>query len=304
MITCALTILGCNSAIADHGRNPTAQVLNMKNHTFLIDCGEGTQMRLQQYKVKWFTINRIFISHLHGDHFYGLIGLLTTFNLLRRPTPLTIYGPEMLKEIVELLLKAGESKLNYELNFVATQANTPELIFEDETLTVTSFPLKHKIPTTGFLFKEKPGDRLLQMEKLKGLDYDKSQLKLLKKNINIQDASGKDILAKDVTSDPHPAKSYAFCSDTMYNENMFDVIRDVDLLYHESTYLHEELTRAEETRHSTALQAGMTAAAVKAKQLLIGHYSSRYYHLSPLQTEACNAFENTLLAEEGKTYYF
>ncbi len=304
MNTCALTILGCNSALAEHGRNPTAQVLQMRNHTFLIDCGEGTQMRIQQYNVKWFNIDHIFISHLHGDHYYGLIGLLTTFNLLKRQADLTLYAPKELKAIIDIQLAASNTKLNYNLHYIETHSETPQLIFEDDTLTVHTIPLQHKIPTNGFLFREKIGDRKLLIEKLEGRNYQLTDLKLLKRNTDILDDDGNPIFAREVTTDPNPAKSYAFCSDTMYNEAMFDQIRGVDLLYHESTFLHDSLQRAEETKHSTALQAGLTAKEAQVKQLLIGHYSSRYANLTPLLEEAQTAFGNTILAVEGQTYQF
>lgn len=297
-----VTILGSNSAITNHGRNPTSQVITIGNHVFLMDCGEGTQQRMLQYKVKWFSIHHIFISHLHGDHYFGLIGLLTTYNLLKRTEPLTIFAPALLKDIIELQLKASATTINYELNFVATNDNDFYIVFENENVQICSFPLVHKIPTTGFLFKQKEGERKLLIEKLDGFDIDKNEYKLLKKNQDIKDKNGNTIKAEDVTEAPHAARTYAFCSDTMYSERILDFINEIDLVYHEATYLHESLDRANETKHSTALQAATIAQKAAAKKLIIGHFSSRYLDLSFLLEEAKTVFENTELAIEGAIF--
>ena len=267
-----------------------------------MDCGEGTQQRMLQYKVKWFSIHHIFISHLHGDHYFGLIGLLTTYNLLKRTEPLTIFAPALLKDIIELQLKASATTINYELNFVATNDNDFYIVFENENVQICSFPLVHKIPTTGFLFKQKEGERKLLIEKLDGFDIDKNEYKLLKKNQDIKDKNGNTIKAEDVTEAPHAARTYAFCSDTMYSERILDFINEIDLVYHEATYLHESLDRANETKHSTALQAATIAQKAAAKKLIIGHFSSRYLDLSFLLEEAKTVFENTELAIEGAIF--
>jgi ribonuclease Z len=297
-----IQILGSNSAIADHGRYPTSQVIHISNHYFLMDCGEGTQLRMLLYKVKWFSIDHIFISHLHGDHYYGLIGLLTTYNLLKRITPLTVYAPELLKEIVELHLKASRTKLNYELNFVFTNDEGMHLLFENDQAQIYSFPLKHKIPTTGFLFKQKPGERKLLTDKVEGLDIDKNYYRLLKQGEDVIDRNGVLIRAEDVTEAPGKAKTYAFCSDTMYTENIIQYINEADLLYHEATFLHESLYRAEETMHATALQAAQIAQKAKVSKLLIGHFSSRYLNLNVLLEEARTVFADTELAIEGEIF--
>lgn len=297
-----ITILGSNSAIFNHGRNPTAQVITIGNQQFLMDCGEGTQQRMLQYKVKWFAINHIFISHLHGDHYFGLIGLITTYNLLKRTEPLTIFAPALLKEIVEIQLKASATTINYELNFIATNDDDLHLVFENDIVEIYSFPLVHKIPTTGFLFKEKQSERKLIVERLAGFDIDKSDYKLLKKNQNIFDKNGNEVFAETVTEAPKNARMYAFCSDTMYSERIIDFIKNADLVYHEATYMNDSLERARETKHSTALQAAMIAEKANAKKLIIGHFSSRYSELFVLADEAKTVFENTELAIEGAVF--
>lgn len=297
-----VTILGSNSAISEHGRHPTAQVVNVANQLLLIDCGEGTQERLLEYKIKWFNINHIFISHLHGDHYFGLIGLITTYNLLKRKQKLTIYAATQLKDIIEIQLKVSNTILCYELVFVDTHDDALHKLFDDDKIEVFSFPLQHRIPTTGFLIKEKTNERKLVIEKVAALAIDKSDYKLLKKEIDVTDKNGNVIKAKDVTEAPTPIRSYAFCSDTMFDETIVAYIKDVDLLYHEATYLHEAKERAMQTKHSTALQAAQIAQKANVNKLIIGHFSSRYYHLSVLLEEAKTVFENVELAIEGEVF--
>ena len=297
-----ITILGSNSAITEHGRHPTSQVVNISNHHFLVDCGEGTQERLLENKVKWFAINEIFISHLHGDHYFGLIGLITTYNLLKRKQTLTIYAPATLKEIIEIQLNVSNTKLCYDLVFITTQDDKLYKIFENEHVEIFSFPLSHRIPTTGFLFKQKIGVRKLLIEKLDDSKIEKSDFKLLKQGIDITDKDGNIIHAKDVTEAPTKPLSYAFCSDTMYDESIVEYINEVDLLYHEATFLHEAIERAIQTKHSTALQAAQIAKLANAKKLIIGHFSSRYYQLSVLTDEAKTVFDNVELAIEGEIF--
>ena len=297
-----ITILGSNSAITEHGRHPTSQVVNISNHHFLVDCGEGTQERLLENKVKWFAINEIFISHLHGDHYFGLIGLITTYNLLKRKQTLTIYAPATLKEIIEIQLNVSNTKLCYDLVFITTQDDKLYKIFENEHVEIFSFPLSHRIPTTGFLFKQKIGERKLLIEKLDDSKIEKSDFKLLKQGIDITDKDGNIIHAKDVTEAPSKPLSYAFCSDTMYDESIVKYINEVDLLYHEATFLHEAIERAIQTKHSTALQAAQIAKLANAKKLIIGHFSSRYYYLSVLTDEAKTIFDNVELAIEGEIF--
>jgi ribonuclease Z len=297
-----ITILGSNSAISEHGRHPTSQVISISNQLFLMDCGEGTQERLLQYKIKWFSINQIFISHLHGDHYFGLIGLLTTYNLLKRKQALTIYAPAPLKEIIELQLRISNTVFCYELILAETKDDALYKVYENENVEIFSFPLLHRIPTTGFLFKQKEGERKLQIEKAANLDIDKSDYKLLKQGIDVTDKIGNVIKAVDFTEEPATVKSYAFCSDTLYDENIVKFIKDADLLYHEATFLHKDIDRALLTKHSTALEAAQIAQKANVKKLLIGHFSSRYYHLSVLLDEAKTVFDNTELAIEGEVF--
>ena len=297
-----ITILGSNSAIFNHGRHPTSQVVTIHNTYFLIDCGEGTQERLHENKIKWFKIDYILISHLHGDHYYGLIGLLTTFNLLKRKNKLTIFAPKDLKKIIDIQLKASNTKLNYELTFVVTKDEDKKLIIDLPECLVYSIPLKHKLPTTGFLFTEKTEPRLLDLAKLKKYDIAKSDYKLLKQGADVKDKAGKKIKNNAVTTKGKAARAYAFCSDTMYHLPLVKVIKNVDLLYHEATFLHEDLERAKETTHSTALQAAKIAKKANAKKLLLGHFSSRYINLSVLENEAKTVFKNVELAIEGEVF--
>lgn len=297
-----ITILGSNSAIFNHGRHPTSQVVNINNAHFLVDCGEGTQERLHENKIKWFKIDYIFISHLHGDHYYGLIGLLTTFSLLKRTSKLTIFAPKELKKIIDTQFKASNTRLNYELKFVATKDDAKKLILDIPECLVYSIPLKHKLPTTGFLFTEKNEARLLDLEKLKKYSIAKTDYKLLKQGLDINDKNGKRVKNSAVTIKGNTPRSYAFCSDTMYHLPLVKDIKNADLLYHEATFLHEDLQRAKETTHSTALQAAQIAKKVNAKKLLLGHFSSRYINLSVLENEAKTVFANVELANEGKVF--
>lgn len=297
-----VTILGSNSAVFNHGRHPTSQVVNINNTLFLVDCGEGTQERLAENKIKWFRIDYIFISHLHGDHYFGLIGLLTTFNLLKRTGKLTIFGPKELKKILDVQLKASNTKLLFDLKFVATNDNDRNLLLDIPVCTVYSLPLKHKIPTTGFLFVEKTETRQLDLQKLAKHTIDKTHYKWLKQGYDVQNKEGKTIRNQSVTTQGKTPRSYAFCTDTQYHLPLVKSIKNVSLLYHESTFLEEDKTRAKETFHTTALQAAKIAKKANAGKLLLGHFSSRYIDLSVLEVEAKTVFKNTELALEGKVF--
>lgn len=297
-----ITILGSNSAIFNHGRHPTAQVVNINNACFLVDCGEGTQERLYENKIKWFRIDHIFISHLHGDHYFGLIGLLTTFNLLKRTAKLTVFGPKELKKIIDIQLKVSNTKMNYELKFVATKDDEKRLLLDLPECSVYSIPLHHKLPTTGFLFTENTEPRLLDLEKIKKYAIAKTDFKLLKQGLDVLDKDGRKVKNSAVTTKGKTPRSYAFCSDTMQHVPLVKAIKNVDLLYHEATFLHEDLQRAKETTHSTALQAAQIAKKANAKKLLLGHFSSRYIDLSVLENEAKTVFEKVELAIEGGVF--
>lgn len=297
-----ITILGSNSALFNHGRHPTAQLVTIQNKHFLIDCGEGTQERMREYDVKWFKIEYVFISHLHGDHYYGLIGLITTFNLLKRTEKLTIFGPKDLKKILDLQLKASNTVLNFELKFVATNDTAKNLILDIAECSVYSFPLKHKVPTTGFLFVEKTEPRQLAIEKLKKYAIAKSDFRLLIQGQDVTDVNGKKIKNSLLTTKGKKPLSFAFCSDTAYFPALAAYIKNVDVLYHEATFLEQDIQRAKMTLHSTAKQAALMAKKVNAKQLLLGHFSSRYIDLSVLENEAKSTFPNVALALEGTVF--
>jgi len=298
-----LTILGCHSATPRVNANPTSQFLQIKNHHFLIDCGEGTQVQLRKNKIKFSKINHIFISHLHGDHMFGLIGLISSFRLLNREKELHIYGPKGLKDIITLQLKLSDSWTHYKLTFHELTSNSSELIFESKSVEVYTIPLDHRIYTNGFLFKEKQGERQLDMNAIKNEpEIDICDYQNLKNGKDFIKEDGSVILNTSVTKDPKPIISYAYCSDTKYTESIIPIIENVDCLYHESTFLKDRTDLAEKTKHATSEQAAMIASKAKVKQLLLGHYSGRYKSKAPFLEEAKVYFQNSILAEEGQTY--
>ena len=298
-----LTILGCHSATPRVNANPTSQFLQIKNHHFLIDCGEGTQVQLRKNKIKFSKINHIFISHLHGDHMFGLIGLISSFRLLNREKELHIYGPKGLKDIITLRLKLSDSWTHYKLTFYELTSNSSELIFESKSVEVYTIPLDHRIYTNGFLFKEKQGERQLDMNAIKNEpEIDICDYQNLKNGKDFIKEDGSVILNTSVTKDPKPIISYAYCSDTKYTESIIPIIENVDCLYHESTFLKDRTDLAEKTKHATSEQAAMIASKAKVKQLLLGHYSGRYKSKAPFLEEAKVYFQNSILAEEGQTY--
>lgn len=297
-----LTILGCYSATPRTFTNPTSQVLEIRNHLFLIDCGEGTQVQLRKYKVKFSRIKHIFISHLHGDHFFGLPGLVSTFRLLGRTSELHIYGPKGIKEAVTLFLKLGDSWTNYPLIFHELDSKSSELIFEDEQVSVHTIPLNHRVYTNGFLFKEKPALRKLNGYAVTVHKIDRSQFNNIKKGANGILDNGTEIDNKELTMDPPHPKSYAFCSDTAYDESILPIIENVDLLYHESTFLETEAALCGKTKHATAKQAAQIAKKADAGSLILGHYSTRYKSIDLFKEEALEVFPHVELADDGKTF--
>ncbi len=300
--TFELLILGSSAATPTANRNPTAQLLNIAERFFLIDCGEGTQMQMRKYKARFQSVNHIFISHLHGDHFYGLPGFLASMHLLGRKNELTIYGPKELEEIINMIHKYSETYLNYPLNFVYTQNTSKQLIFEDEKVEVYSLPLKHRIATTGYLFKEKPLFRNIDKYKLEKMNVSFAEIHKLKQGLDAIDNNGNIIKNNELTLDPIKQRSYAFCSDTKFFEELSNDIKDVDLLYHESTFLEEKADRAKQTFHSTAKQAAQMAVLANAQKLILGHFSARYGHLEEFLEEAKPIFPNTELAIEGQLF--
>ncbi|HLT52887.1 MAG TPA: ribonuclease Z [Flavobacteriaceae bacterium] len=299
-----LTILGCYSATPQINTHPTAQVLEIKNHTFLIDCGEGTQVQLRKYKIKFNRIKHIFISHLHGDHVFGLVGLISTFRLLTRETDLHIYGPKGIKELVTLQMKLADSWTNYKLIFHEQESKESRLIFENEKIEVFTIPLDHRVYTNGYLFKEKPGERKLDMNAVLNADIDVAFYRKLKQGNDVENNKGQLIKNETVTKSPMKPKSYAFCSDTAYTETILPIINKVDVLYHESTFLEQNKELAKPTKHSTAKEAGRIAKKAEVGTLVLGHYSTRYNNLEAFRKEAKTEFNNVLLAEDGKVFNF
>jgi ribonuclease Z len=299
-----ITILGCYAATPTSIKNPTSQVLEIKNHTFLIDCGEGTQVQIRKSKVKFTKINHIFISHLHGDHVFGLIGLLSTFSLLNRINSLTVFGPLGIKELIETNLRISGTHLSYELIFHELTSKESELILETDSVTVKTIPLKHRIYANGYLFKEKNTQRILNIDKIQELEIDVCYYQKIKNGGDITLENGDVAENELLTFSPIAEKSYAFCSDTVYKESIIPIIKDVDVLYHESTFLESEKALAKKTMHTTAIEAANIANAAHVKQLILGHFSARYKNIEMFKNEALTVFENVDIAEDGKTFNF
>lgn len=295
-----LLILGSSSASPTSDRNPSAQLLNIAERLFLIDCGEATQIQLRRFRARFQSIDHIFISHLHGDHFFGLPGLLSSMHLLGRKQPITLYCPKELKPVMDLLNEASETTLNYQVNWRFTRNDGLDLLFEDEKVEVYSFPLQHRIFCTGFLFREKPLPRKIDKYKLEKYNISVSEIHLLRNGMDVINADGELIKNAEVTLDPPPPRSYAYCSDTLYTPDTIEFVKEVDLLYHESTFLEDKSDRAAKTFHTTARQAAEIAKAARVKQLLLGHFSARYGDLREFITEASPVFPNCELATEGK----
>lgn len=294
-----LTILGTSSATPTSRRFPTAQVLNVSERLFLIDCGEGTQIQLRRCRIKFQRINHIFISHLHGDHYLGLMGLISSLHLLGRQKKLCIYHPKGLREIVDLQLQLTHTVLNYPIEWVELNTSEPALIYQDSQVEVHTVILYHRIPCCGFIFREKEKPLSLIKERLAEYEVPMTMYHQLKRGENAVLPDGRKINYKDVTRERERPRSYAFCSDTRFDERVAAAVKEVDLLYHEATFLHELLDRAEKTAHSTALEAGKIAAMAGVGRLLIGHYSVRYHDVHSLLAEAQTEFPETQLAEEG-----
>lgn len=296
----AVTILGNNSAIPAFNRHPTAQVVQTAEQSFLIDCGEGTQMQMIQYKIRSSKINHIFISHLHGDHYFGLIGLLTSMGLAGRKHELHLYATEILKDIIELQLKVASAHLPYELLFHPLKDEA--IVLEDKKIIVECFKVKHRIECWGFLFREKKNLRKIEIEETKKYNIPLSFFDRLH--------MGEDFITEDktviknelLTSAVTPPKTYAFCADTVYDEELIEKIKNADLLYHESTYLHALQQKASSRFHCTTIEAATIAKKAGVKKLLLGHFSSMYESLEEFKAEACTVFENTELALEGICY--
>ncbi len=277
-------------------------MLDLGNESILIDCGEGTQFQMLKYKVKFSRLKIILITHLHGDHFFGLIALINTINNTGRTEPLTLIGPKGLDEIISIQLKYSQSYLKYTIDYIGTNPDEAEEVFANEKISIRTFPLKHRIPCTGFLISEQSYKRKVLAEKLPK-NVPVHFFKMLKDGFDVQDElNGKYYSVEDYTLPPDKPTQIAYCSDTIFDETIVDYIKGADLIYHESTFTNELASRATETFHSTAAQAATIALKAEAKQLIIGHFSSRYKSLEAFKEEAQAVFKNTLLAEEGKTY--
>jgi len=297
-----VTILGSNSAIPTIKRNPTAHLVNHNERFFLIDCAEGTQIQLRKYRIKMQRIHRIFISHLHGDHFFGLIGLISSMHLLGRRKELHVYASPKLEDILKIQLEASQTELVFPLNFHPVYPDKHYTIYEDEKLIVETIPLDHRIATCGFLFKEKLGKRKLKKELINELNIPVNEYLNLKNGSDFTDANGKTIKNDKLTMEPHPARSYAYCSDTGYYEKIIPIVKNVDLLYHEATFTHDKVDVAREKFHSTSVDAATIAEKAEVKNLIIGHFSTRYETSQELLSEAKEIFKNTRAASDGKTY--
>lgn len=297
-----LTILGSNSAIPIHGRHHTAQHLKIQNQHFLIDCGEGAQLQLQLYGLKSQRLEAIFISHLHGDHYLGLIGLLSSMHLQGRTKELDLFGPPQLSDIITTQLRCSETTFRYPVHFHALAMEENEVIYENSKISISTVPLQHRIPCVGFVFKEKPHPLRIDKEKLPEV-ISHFELAGLKKGEDILDDSGNiKYKARDLTHPGRKSRSYAYCSDTLYLPELAETLRGVDLLYHEATFLTEKELKATNTFHATAGQAAQLAKDADVGKLIIGHFSARYKELTPLLDEARKTFKSSYLAIEGQTF--
>jgi ribonuclease Z len=297
-----VTILGSGAAVPTFRRNPTAQYIICNDRHILIDCGEGTQMQIRKYSIRFQRISHILISHLHGDHFFGLVGLLSTMHLMGRDKGITIYGPEQLEGIVRSQLEIAGARLDFDLKFVRLNGKESKLIFEDNLIEIHTFPLKHRIPTNGFVIREKTKERRLISEAIKGSGLLIEHLPKLKRGEHVVDEKGNEFDFEEFTLPPHPSYSYAFCSDTRYDESIVPNITNVNVLYHEATFVDKDEERAKATFHSTAKQAAKIAAKSRVGRLLLGHLSARYETTDVHLEEAKTIFENTIVVEDGEMY--
>ncbi|MDQ3141656.1 MAG: ribonuclease Z [Bacteroidota bacterium] len=294
-----LLILGCSSAVPYKGRSPTAQILNIHDQLFLIDCGEGTQNRMMEYQVKRSKINHIFISHLHGDHIFGLPGLINTYSHYGRKEDLHIYGPIGIQDYIDAILQVTHAHLSYKINFHNLTDASSQTIYEDAHLSVKTIPLKHRIPTLGYLFTEKKGERSLNLVAIQQANIKPEDFTHIISGKDVMDPDGKCWKADELSIPASKPRSYAFCSDTKYTESILPYITNVNVLYHETTFLDELKQKAIETGHSTALEAAMIAKKAQVNLLVSGHYSSRYDDLSSFESEMRTIFSSVILGKEG-----
>ena len=297
-----LHILGCHAATPRSTTNPTSQVLESRNQLFLIDCGEGTQVQLRKRHLKFSRIDHIFISHLHGDHFFGLPGLLATFRLMGREKDIHIFGPKGIKEAITVFMRLGETEPGYTLHFHELSGTDSECILENEKISIHTIPLDHRIYTNGFLFREQPKLLNLKIEVIENYGIDTSQFLNIKQGKDVMLGDGRIIPNAELTQPPPKQKSYAFCSDTAYNRRIIPLIREVDTLYHDATFLASESHLTASTKHATAIEAATLAKEAGVERLILGHYSSRYTDLQAFLDEARPVFSNTELAQDGAVF--
>lgn len=301
-MTFELTILGSSSAVPTSKRNLTAHVLNVHERFFLIDCGEGTQLQLRRNKIRFGKIDHIFISHLHGDHIFGLFGLISTFNLLNREKDLHIFAHPELENILNRHIEYFERSMSYKIVYHNLNPKQNEIIYEDDKLIVETVPLKHRIPTCGFLFKEQPHLRNLKKDVVTNFDIPISKIQNIKEGEDFVNEQGEIISNSKLTVLPYKSRSYAYCTDTMYSEKIVPIIENVDLLFHEATLAKNMKKQAKQTYHSTSEDAAKIAKQANAGKLIIGHFSARYKDVQPLVNEAREVFPNTYSAEDGEKY--
>ena len=299
-----LTILGCSSAIPTVDKNPTAQLLNANERFFLIDCAEGTQVQPRKNKIKFHKINRVFISHLHGDHYFGLIGLISSMHLFGREKELHIYAHPELKKIIDIQLDVASTELCYPLFFHPITPDVDEVLFEDKKIKISTFPLNHGIDCNGFLFEEKLSPRKLLSEKVQEYNIPIDKLKEIKQGSDFITTDGVKIENTEITKENRIPNSYAFCSDTKYHVEIVGKIKNVTLLYHETTFMQDRSSRANETNHSTTIDAANIAKLSSVKNLLIGHFSQRYQDKGVLLEEVKSIFDKSIVASEGLTIDF
>lgn len=295
-------ILGCGSALPTMRHNPSSQVVEIREKQFMIDCGEGTQLQLRRSRIRFTKIGNVFITHTHGDHCLGLIGMISTFGMLGRTAPLHVYAPAEFGDMLQSQLNFFCHSLGFEVSFHPVDTSANKVVYEDRSLTVTTIPLFHRVPCCGYLFKEKPLLPHIRRELVDAYKIPLSQINNIKNGASWTTSDGRVLTTTELTTPPDPPRSYAYCSDTRYDPSIARAVSGVTMLYHESTYGAEEQERAAEFCHSTATDAARTALEAGASQLLLGHFSARYEDETMLLREAQAVFPNTNLAQEGEIF--
>lgn len=295
-------ILGCGSALPTLHHYASAQIVELRGKQFMIDCGEGTQMQLRRSRIRFTKLSAVFITHLHGDHCFGLIGMISTFGLLGRTAKLDVYAPAALESMLQAQMQLFCHSFDFEVAFHAVDTSKQQVVYEDRSLTVESIPLDHRIPCCGYLFKEKPTLPHIKRDMIDFYQIPTSQINNIKAGADWMTADGEVVANSRLVEAAEAPRSYAYCSDTRYIPTLHERIKGVTALYHESTYGEDNLQRAEKYFHSTARQAAMVARDAQAGQLLLGHFSSRYEDENVLLQEAKEVFENTYLCDEQKVF--